>query len=163
MDTKIIQAAEKYRDDMTKFLRDMVAIPSESCQEKDVILRIKQEMEKSALTKSASTRWATFWVVSDTANTLSPWTLILTRSVSPTRNCGPAIRTKANWKTASSTAAALPTRKAVWLPWFRRQNHQRPGIGRRLYAVGYRYGSGRRLRRTLLGRDHERKSSGSRA
>ena len=46
MDTKIIQAAEKYRDDMTKFLRDMVAIPSESCQEKDVILRIKQEMEK---------------------------------------------------------------------------------------------------------------------
>ena len=46
MDTKIIQAAEKYRDDMTKFLRDMIAIPSESCHEKEVIQRIKQEMEK---------------------------------------------------------------------------------------------------------------------
>ena len=31
---------------MVKFLRDMVAIPSESCEERDVVLRIKEEMEK---------------------------------------------------------------------------------------------------------------------
>ena len=31
---------------MTRFLRDMIAIPSESCDEKRVIHRIKEEMEK---------------------------------------------------------------------------------------------------------------------
>ncbi len=43
---KILEHAEKYRDDMAQFLRDMIAIPSESCQEEGVIKRIKQEMEK---------------------------------------------------------------------------------------------------------------------
>ncbi len=42
----IKKAAEAYGPDMTKFLRDMIAIPSESCEEKDVIYRIKEEMEK---------------------------------------------------------------------------------------------------------------------
>ena len=45
---KIYELAEKYKPDMTKFLRDMIAIPSESCNEKDVVLRIKKEMEKAA-------------------------------------------------------------------------------------------------------------------
>ncbi len=43
---EILARAENYQKDMTAFLRDMIAIPSESCQEKDVILRIKKEMEK---------------------------------------------------------------------------------------------------------------------
>ena len=42
----IKKAAEDYKADMTKFLRDMIAIPSESCQEEGVIKRIKAEMEK---------------------------------------------------------------------------------------------------------------------
>ena len=47
LDTKKVMAqAEKYAPEMTQFLRDMVAIPSESCQEKEVVLRIKKEMEK---------------------------------------------------------------------------------------------------------------------
>jgi len=41
----IRRQAEHYRPEIVKFLRDMIRIPSESCQEKDVILRIKQEME----------------------------------------------------------------------------------------------------------------------
>lgn len=44
--SEIIQKAEKYRPEISNFLRDMIAIPSESCQEKEVILRIKEEMEK---------------------------------------------------------------------------------------------------------------------
>jgi putative selenium metabolism hydrolase len=36
---------------MTKFLRDMIAIPSESCQEEKIILRIKAEMEKVGFDK----------------------------------------------------------------------------------------------------------------
>ncbi len=43
---KINELAKKYEPDMTKFLRDMIRIPSESCQEEQVILRIKEEMEK---------------------------------------------------------------------------------------------------------------------
>ena len=48
---EILKKAESYRADMTKFLRDMIAIPSESCHEKEVVLRIKQEMEKVGFDK----------------------------------------------------------------------------------------------------------------
>ncbi|MEN6462262.1 MAG: YgeY family selenium metabolism-linked hydrolase [Syntrophomonas sp.] len=43
---KVLQKAEEYQPDITRFLRDMIAIPSESCQEEKVIQRIKEEMEK---------------------------------------------------------------------------------------------------------------------
>ncbi len=43
---KINELAGKYKADMSKFLRDMIRIPSESCQEEAVIRRIKEEMEK---------------------------------------------------------------------------------------------------------------------
>lgn len=48
---KIKAAAEGYQADMTKFLRDLVAIPGESCEEKGVIARIRQEMEKLGFDK----------------------------------------------------------------------------------------------------------------
>lgn len=43
---QIVEKAESYKPDMSRFLRDLLAIPSESCQEEQVILRIKEEMEK---------------------------------------------------------------------------------------------------------------------
>jgi putative selenium metabolism hydrolase len=42
---QILQAAESYKPQISKFLRDLIALPSESTQEKEVILRIKAEME----------------------------------------------------------------------------------------------------------------------
>ena len=42
---KINELSKKYEPQMTKFLRDMIAIPSESCQEEGVVKRIKKEME----------------------------------------------------------------------------------------------------------------------
>ena len=42
---KVVARAEFYRPQISAFLRDMIAIPSESCDEEKVILRIKQEME----------------------------------------------------------------------------------------------------------------------
>ena len=42
---EVIEKANKYKPAISKFLRDMIAIPSESRQEADVIQRIKQEME----------------------------------------------------------------------------------------------------------------------
>ena len=47
----ILKAAEGYRAEISQFLRDMIAIPSESSGEKKVILRIKQEMEAAQFDK----------------------------------------------------------------------------------------------------------------
>lgn len=43
--SKILAAAEKYKPEMSKFLRDLIAIPGESAHEAKVVQRIKQEME----------------------------------------------------------------------------------------------------------------------
>ncbi|MFH5881818.1 YgeY family selenium metabolism-linked hydrolase [Liberiplasma polymorphum] len=43
---EIVKKAESYKQDISNFLRDMIAIPSESCDEEKVVLRIKEEMEK---------------------------------------------------------------------------------------------------------------------
>ena len=48
----IKSAAEKYLPDMTKFLRDLIAIPSESCEEEGVIRRTIAEMEKLGFDKA---------------------------------------------------------------------------------------------------------------
>lgn len=43
---RVWELSESYRDDMTRLLRDMIRIPSTSCNERRVIERIKEEMEK---------------------------------------------------------------------------------------------------------------------
>ncbi|MFP3154252.1 YgeY family selenium metabolism-linked hydrolase [Lachnospiraceae bacterium ZAX-1] len=48
---KIKEASEAYLPDMTKFLRDIVAIPGESCGEEGHINRIAEEMKKLDFTK----------------------------------------------------------------------------------------------------------------
>jgi len=53
MDTsKVKQAAQAYEPQMTKFLRDLIAIPSESCEEEGVIRRTIQEMEALGFDKA---------------------------------------------------------------------------------------------------------------
>ncbi len=44
--TEILKLAQQFAPEMNQFLRDMIAIPSESCDEEKVVLRIKEEMEK---------------------------------------------------------------------------------------------------------------------
>jgi putative selenium metabolism hydrolase len=48
---KIVEQAESYRSEISSFLRDMIRIPSESCEEEKVVLRIKEEMEKVGFDK----------------------------------------------------------------------------------------------------------------
>lgn len=43
---KIVEKAKSYEKDMTKFLRDMIRIPSESTEEKKVVQRIIEEAKK---------------------------------------------------------------------------------------------------------------------
>ncbi|MGL5127560.1 MAG: YgeY family selenium metabolism-linked hydrolase [Aeromonas popoffii] len=47
----VLEKAYQYKAEMSQFLRDMIAIPSESCDEERVVLRIKQEMEKVGFDK----------------------------------------------------------------------------------------------------------------
>ena len=49
--SKILEAAQGYQKDMTAFLRDMIRIPSESCEEELVIKRIAEEMKKVGFDK----------------------------------------------------------------------------------------------------------------
>lgn len=48
---KINALAEEYKPQMTAFLRDMVRIPSESCDEEKVVARIAEEMKKVGFDK----------------------------------------------------------------------------------------------------------------
>ena len=48
---KIKEAAENYRPDMVRFLREMISHPSESCEEKEVVECIRAEMEKLGFDK----------------------------------------------------------------------------------------------------------------
>lgn len=43
---KAMELAQKYKPEMSRFLRDLIAIPGESSQEEKVVSRIKEEMEK---------------------------------------------------------------------------------------------------------------------
>jgi len=53
MDFEAIKAAAQgYQADMTRFLREMISHPSESCEEKEVVHCIKAEMEKLGLVAS---------------------------------------------------------------------------------------------------------------
>jgi acetylornithine deacetylase/succinyl-diaminopimelate desuccinylase-like protein len=49
---QIKAAAEGYKADMSKYLRDLIAIPSESCEEEGVIRRTIAEMEKLGYDKA---------------------------------------------------------------------------------------------------------------
>ena len=48
----IKRAAKGYEADMSRFLRDLIAIPSESCEEEGVIRRTIREMEKLGFDKA---------------------------------------------------------------------------------------------------------------
>ena len=54
---KIKEAAQNYEADMTKFLRELVHFPGESCGEKDHVMRIKEEMEKLGFDKVEIDQW----------------------------------------------------------------------------------------------------------
>jgi putative selenium metabolism hydrolase len=47
----VLGLAQEYQAEMSQFLRDLIAIPCESCDEEKVVQRIKQEMEKVGFDK----------------------------------------------------------------------------------------------------------------
>ena len=75
----IKKAAQDYRPAMAKFLRDMIAIPSESCQEEGVVRRIAQEMESLGYDKVEFDKLGNVigWMGSDDTATTEDYTLDL--------------------------------------------------------------------------------------
>ncbi|MGI6157603.1 MAG: YgeY family selenium metabolism-linked hydrolase [Saccharofermentanales bacterium] len=49
---KVRELAESYREDMVRFLRDLIKIGGESCEEEGKVHRIKEEMEKLGFDKT---------------------------------------------------------------------------------------------------------------
>jgi acetylornithine deacetylase/succinyl-diaminopimelate desuccinylase-like protein len=47
----VLGLAQEYQAEMSQFLRDLIAIPCESCDEEKVVQRIKQEMDKVGFDK----------------------------------------------------------------------------------------------------------------
>ena len=89
----IKKAAEGYKADMVRFLREMISHPSESCEEKEVAACIKAEMEKLGYDK----------VEIDGLGNVIGW-----------MGDGDRTPTRAMRRMRSSTAAADPTRRAAW-------------------------------------------------
>ncbi len=106
---------------MTAFLRAMISHPSESCEEKEVVACIKAEMEKLNFDK----------VEVDGLGNVIGWMgegdkIIAIDSHIDTVGIGninnwEADPYEATRLTRSSTAAAVPTRKAVWQVLFTAQ------------------------------------------
>ena len=112
----IKRAAEGYKANMSRFLRDMISHPSESCEEKEVVMCIKAEMEKLGFDK----------VEIDGLGNVIGWmgegekiiaidSHIDTVGIGNINNWRPT-PTRAMRPRTSSSAAAAPTRRAAWPP-----------------------------------------------
>ena len=112
----IKKAAEGYKADMVKFLRDMIAIPSESCEEEGVVKRIAAEMEKLGYDKVEFDKLGNVIGWMGTGDKIIAIDSHIDTVGIGNRETGPPIPTKAMRRTISSTAAAALTRKAAWLP-----------------------------------------------
>ncbi len=112
----IKKAAEGYRADMAKFLRDMIAIPSESCEEEGVVKRIAAEMEKLGYDKVEFDKLGNVIGWMGTGDKIIAIDSHIDTVGIGNLETGPLIPTPATRPTRSSTAAAAPIRRAAWPP-----------------------------------------------
>ena len=98
------KAAQSYIPDMTKFLRDLIAIPSESCEEEGVVKRTIEEMKKLGFDKAeipSGSIWNTlYWVKTDRAGQWRPASIW-------NAGCGLCLRRSLNGRVHKSRAASL--------------------------------------------------------
>ena len=85
---KALQLAHEYETEMGHFLRDLIAIPSPSRKERDVINRITQETQVVSFDQIQIDPMGNLQVISVMASTSSLWTLILIPSELAIREIG---------------------------------------------------------------------------
>ena len=120
MDFKeILKAAEGYREQIAAFLRDMIAIPSESTDEKMVVERIRREMETVGFDKiEIDPMGNILGYIGHGKHLLAMDAHIDTVGVGNVKlwNYDPARRIRG--RKLPSLAAGPATRRAAWPPWF---------------------------------------------
>jgi len=115
---RVKERAEHYRDDMTRFLRDLIKIGGESTEEKEKALRIKEEMEKLGFDKAEIDGLGNVYGWMATANASLRLMRISTPSVSVKSQRGILILMRDMRTRRKSAAAAHPISWAAWyLPY----------------------------------------------
>ena len=111
----IRNAAEAYKPAMVKFLRDMIAIPSESCEEEGVVKRIAEELKALGYDKVEFDKLGNVigWMRATRSSPSTATSILLASAISKT---GKPTPTRAMRPMTSSTAAAVPTRRVAWPP-----------------------------------------------
>ena len=155
----VLGRAEFYKPAISRFLRDMIAIPSESCQEKEVIQRIKKEMHIRWVRQGGNRPHGQHYRHDRKRQTIDR----LRRSY---RHSG----RRQYRKLGTRPLPGIRRRRDHHRPRRQRsgrghgghglcrQNHQGSRIGRRLYPSDDRYRAGRGLRRSVLAVSHRGES-----
>lgn len=110
---KIKEAAQNYEKDMTRFLRDIVKYPGESCDEKAHIDRIAEEMKKLEFDKVEIDPMGNVLGYMGTGKTLIGFDATSIPSASAIRATGTSIPMKVLNRTRKSAAAAHRTSSAA--------------------------------------------------
>ena len=117
---RLLAAANALEADMVRFLRDLVAIPGESSHEGPVVQRIKQEMERVGFDEvRIDAMGNVLGRIGSGKHVIMMDAHTDTVGVGDPRN-GPGIRTRAKWRTVSSTDAAPAINAPAWPAWFTR-------------------------------------------
>ena len=101
----VLEKAHQYKAEMSQFLRDMIAIPSESCDEKRVVLRIKQEMEKVGFDKVEIEFASQYQCVGSGANT--NLTTVGTDKTNLARTNALVVAGFTNWRSYGCSSVAM--------------------------------------------------------
>jgi acetylornithine deacetylase/succinyl-diaminopimelate desuccinylase-like protein len=110
---RIKATAEHYKADMTKFLRDLIAIPGESANEEGHIRRIAKEMEALGFDKVEIDPMGNVLGYMGTGKTLIAYDGHIDTVASAIAPTGPSTPTMATKTPRRSAAAAHPTRWAA--------------------------------------------------
>ena len=120
---EIKRASEQYLPQMTKFLRDLISIPSESCEEEGVIRRTIAEMEALGFDKAEIDPEGNALGWMGTGEKIIAFDGHIDTVGIGNRATGNMTLMRAMRRTRSSTAAAVRIRKAAWwLPFTARRS-----------------------------------------
>ena len=115
---KIKEAAQNYQKDMTKFLREIVKNPGESCDEKAHIERIAEEMRNLGFDKVEIDPMGNVLGFMGTGETLIGFDAHIDTVGSATVTTGPLTHTRAMRPRLRSAAAAFLISAAVSYPQY---------------------------------------------
>ena len=114
---QLAAAAQACEADMVRFLRDLVAIPAESSQERPVIERIRQEMQKVGFDEVRVDKMGNILGRIGSGKKIIMMDSHTDTVASAIGVSGPGIRIRARWRTVTSTDAVPAISAPEWPAW----------------------------------------------